>query len=432
MTSLFTKTNDLQANDLPEAPLPLVSVIIPAYNAARFIERTLHSVLNQSYQNLEILVVDDGSDDETAAIVQALAAVDQRITLLQQRNAGVAAARNLAIDNATGEFIAPLDADDLWHQTNIEKQVQVLMAAEASVGMVYAWSLEVDEVDRTTGGVRVSPYYGNIYPAMLYQNVTGNGSASVIRRGCFETVGGYSSDFRAQQAQGCEDFDIYLRIAERYEVKVVPEMLIGYRQVAGSLSTRADEMTRSRLLALHSIETTFPSVYSRVRRWCISAAQMYAARKHFDAHQDAEAWQALSQALRTDWLVIFTHYTCFTLVMRMVGRSLNPPQTRSPMTAPDSQRSDSSTSSPTNSSTNSSLISRAKSYLLFAFILLFPSWLLRSLRMRWLAVKLCPDRPAPMSLPFWTIHQARLKAQMRANHPICRADFGSAAAAQES
>ncbi|HEY9862115.1 MAG TPA: glycosyltransferase family A protein, partial [Candidatus Obscuribacterales bacterium] len=93
---------------------PLVSVIIPAYNAERFIARTLESVLNQTYQNIEVLVVDDGSSDRTPEIVHHFAEIDARIILFHQSNAGVAAARNLAIQHAKGEFIAPLDADDIW------------------------------------------------------------------------------------------------------------------------------------------------------------------------------------------------------------------------------------------------------------------------------------------------------------------------------
>ena len=103
-----------------------VSVIIPAYNAAATVERTIASVLNQSYTNLEVLVVDDGSTDETAALVQQMVDVAGRIRLLQKPNGGLVSARNHGIAHATGEFIAPVDADDLWHPQKIAKQVALM------------------------------------------------------------------------------------------------------------------------------------------------------------------------------------------------------------------------------------------------------------------------------------------------------------------
>ncbi len=94
--------------------LPLVSVIIPAYNAEAFIGETLESVISQTYKNIEVLVVDDGSGDQTSKIVESFAQRDCRIILLQQKNAGVAAARNLGIKESRGEYIAPFDAFDLF------------------------------------------------------------------------------------------------------------------------------------------------------------------------------------------------------------------------------------------------------------------------------------------------------------------------------
>src|SRR5262245_59273659 len=126
---------------------PLVSVIIAAYNAERYIRTTCLSVLNQTYSAIEIIVIDDGSTDRTAAIVQALADADPRIRLVRQANRGTAAARNRAIAEARGEFIAPVDADDLWHPTKLERQVRRLQACGADTGMVYCWWAWIDAND---------------------------------------------------------------------------------------------------------------------------------------------------------------------------------------------------------------------------------------------------------------------------------------------
>src|SRR5262249_4837851 len=103
---------------------PLVSVIIPAFNAECFIRHTLRSVLAQSYRRIEVLTVDDGSCDSTPDIIEGFAAKDPRVKLLRQRNRGVAAARNLAIARSEGKFVAPVDADDIWFPLKIEKQLQ--------------------------------------------------------------------------------------------------------------------------------------------------------------------------------------------------------------------------------------------------------------------------------------------------------------------
>src|ERR1700722_1513540 len=107
----------------------LVSVIIPAYNAERYLGFTLASVQAQTYKNIEILVVDDGSIDSTAEIVEQAARTEGRIPLFRQCNRGVALARNTALAQAKGEFVAPLDADDVWHPQNIALQVAALQKA---------------------------------------------------------------------------------------------------------------------------------------------------------------------------------------------------------------------------------------------------------------------------------------------------------------
>jgi len=117
----------------------LVSVIIPAYNAARFIRRTLVSVLAQTHPDLDVIVVDDGSVDETVSIVEAIARDDPRVRLFRQKNSGVSAARNAALSVARGAYIAPLDADDLWHPAKLEKQLAVFANRPANVGLVYCW-----------------------------------------------------------------------------------------------------------------------------------------------------------------------------------------------------------------------------------------------------------------------------------------------------
>ena len=215
--------------------LPLVSVIIPAYNAEKFIQYTLESLLDQTYQNLEIIVVNDGSQDNTSKIVRSFSQKDSRIILLEQSNKGVAAARNLGIQQSKGEYIAPIDADDIWFTEKITKQINCLNQADKLVGLVYSWSLGIDEKgNKLEEDYTSSNIEGDVYLNLIAYNFIGNASVPLIRRSCLEKVGGYDANF-----PGCEDWELYLRIAESYQFLVVPEFLIGYRQLSESMSSNS-------------------------------------------------------------------------------------------------------------------------------------------------------------------------------------------------
>lgn len=126
----------------------LVSVAIPAFNAAEMIDEMLQSVRGQTYRCLEIIVVDDGSIDQTAEIVRQHIAQDQRIRLNKQENSGVATARNRGISEAIGYYVTPIDADDLWRPEKIERQMAALHRAGKAVGLVYTWYALIDANSR--------------------------------------------------------------------------------------------------------------------------------------------------------------------------------------------------------------------------------------------------------------------------------------------
>lgn len=183
-----TKQKEGYCQEQPLSSFPLVSVIIPTYNADHYIETTLNSVRSQTYKNIEVIVIDDGSQDQTAEIVRSVAQQDGRIILLQQPNSGVAAARNFGIQKAQGELIAPIDADDIWYPENLEKQLQCFLQAEPSVGLVYGWSVDLDKSGLPTGEFRASRIEGEVYKTLICHNFLGNSSASLIRSDCLEKV----------------------------------------------------------------------------------------------------------------------------------------------------------------------------------------------------------------------------------------------------
>ncbi|MBD2098856.1 glycosyltransferase family 2 protein [Trichocoleus sp. FACHB-591] len=298
-----------------ETDTPLVSVIIPAYNAEHFIAKTLESVINQTYKSIEVLVVDDGSSDRTAEIVNQISQNDSRIVLLQQSNLGVAAARNLAIQTAKGEFIAPIDADDIWYRTNLEKQVCCLLQAPASVGLVYSWSADIDEADWQTGEYRASLIEGSVFRTLLCHYFLGNASSTLIRRSCLERVGNYNCNFKQQNAQGCEDWDLYLRIAEHYQFRVVPEFLVGYRKLPASMSRDFTSMAKSHALMLRAIRQKYSDIPALIYRLSSSSFYLYLARQSYQGKNYLASLFWLTAAFKIDFTTSLLRPGFYILLM---------------------------------------------------------------------------------------------------------------------
>ncbi len=280
---------------------PLVSVIIPLYNGAAFVERTLRSVMNQTYGNLEILVIDDGSTDNSQEIVAGLITQDDRIHLIQQPNSGVASARNHGIQIAQGEFLGFIDADDLWEASLIEKAIARFTQAPNSVGVVYAWTKNINALDQVISGVHVSNITGNVYGTLLCHNFLGNASATVIRAACFDRVGRYDCEMRAHQAQGCEDWDIYLRLAEYYDYAALPELLVGYRKLEGSMSGDGQTMQRSQEMMLAKVKARHPEIPPWYYGLSRSSFYLYLAHQGKQYGQASVVSHWRQQALRANF-----------------------------------------------------------------------------------------------------------------------------------
>lgn len=245
---------------------PLVSVIVAAYNAEAHLEQTCRSALSQTHRHLELIVVDDGSTDSTVAIVERLAAADSRVRLIGQPNGGVAAARNAGIAVARGAFIAPLDADDLWDVTKLARQVQRFDECGPRTGVVYAWWVWIDADGRTIDSSPRWQVEGRVLDKLMEVNFTGCASVPLFRRSTLDDVGGYDASLRARNSQGCEDWDLVLRVAERYEVAAAPAVLVGYRRHGGSMSTATDTMWRSQVAVTDAVASRQPIPADVIRR----------------------------------------------------------------------------------------------------------------------------------------------------------------------
>jgi len=240
-----------------------VSVVIPAYNAAATIDETLRSVRSQTYRTLEILVIDDGSTDETADVVCARAAQDTRIRLVRQENRGVAAARNRGIEEATADLVAFVDADDLWAPDKIEKQIAALRKEGPSVALVYTWWAKIDAASRMIE--RYCPTDGgDVLERICSGNIVGHCSSALVTKTAVLEIGGFDPSLRARQAQGCEDLQFYFRLAERHHFAIVPEYLTGYRQTSTNMSSDLLQMRRSYALVADEMRRKYPRLESTV------------------------------------------------------------------------------------------------------------------------------------------------------------------------
>jgi glycosyltransferase involved in cell wall biosynthesis len=227
----------------------LVSVVIPAYNAAATLDETLRSVRSQTHRALEIIVVDDGSVDDTREIAQRHAAVDERVQVVTQANAGLAASRNAGWMRARSELIAFIDADDLWAPTKIERQLERLRTGGERVGLVYCGSVRIDgDSMMATRLWEVPRFEGDALDAILTRNFIGNGSAVLVRRQALIDARGYEGGLRAAGAEGCEDYLLSCRVAERFHFAVAAEHLVGYRDLPRNMSSNRPRMLRSWML----------------------------------------------------------------------------------------------------------------------------------------------------------------------------------------
>ncbi len=214
--------------------MPTVSVVIPAHNAAPWLPDTVRSVLAQSYRDFEVIVVDDGSTDGTGAVI---ADFGDRIRSVRQPNRGLPAARNAGIRNALGDWIAFLDADDLWLVDKLERQMN-LFQHQQELSWAYCNAYVFDDATGTTtstlnAGQRLPE--GQILRQLFLSNFIGT-PTPVIRRDVFEDVGMFDETIVPLG----EDWDMWLRMAARYPVGLVRRPLARYRVRQASLSRSLD------------------------------------------------------------------------------------------------------------------------------------------------------------------------------------------------
>ena len=290
----------------------------------------IYTVIAQTYRNLEIVVVDDGSTDNTGEIVKHFAERDARIFLIKQNNAGVAAARNTGISASHGELVAPLDADDICFLTRFAEQVEAFGMADASDSVIYSWSAGIDSESQLTGQVNACKFEGDVAAEMLFSNIVGNASAVLIPRECLERVGLYATEFVSQDAQGCEDRDLYLRMAEYFPFVVVRNIHVGYRNREFSMSSDHAQMSRSHDAMMRRFRCRFPRFSNRLLRRSDAFFLLYLGRKSRANGEPIMSIRYFLKAAMRDLALLFCrdYYSALRVsgihVVRNLGRKILP------------------------------------------------------------------------------------------------------------
>lgn len=232
-----------------------VSVIIPTYNYGRFIGKAIESALAQSCPPTEVIVVDDGSTDETEKVV---AAFGERVRYLPQTNQGVGASRNNGANVATGDFLAFLDADDYWESTKLEKQLAKFIDDE-EIGLVHCGVQNVD-VDGKPLDVLVGTDEGYVADSILLLKHKLLANTIVVKVDIFKAVGGYDEE---REMHPSEDWDFIYRVARICKVGAVNEPLLFYRQHGKGGHTNIERMERATSIAwAKAFDTHDPSTLS--------------------------------------------------------------------------------------------------------------------------------------------------------------------------
>ena len=289
----------------------LVSVIIPAFNAETTLAETGHSALSSTYPDIEVIIVDDGSTDRTPAIAAHLAK-DSRVRVLTQANRGLPAALNAAVSAARGEFIARLDADDLWHRTKLAKQAKLALGP-GSPDFIYSFYRYVDDrglVDFDGPPQRFPP---RALRRSIYEPLSATGSSLFMRKRALEELGGFDETY-----PNSEDLLFQVKAASRHRFDFVPEYLVGYRRHLGSMSRDAAAMRDVWFELSSRLRRDFPQVPAAVHNWvharrCMSMAEGFARNRQF-----GEAARLFGASLGSDalWTLAFAAHRTGRLARR--------------------------------------------------------------------------------------------------------------------
>ena len=277
-----------------ESFAPLISVVIRAHNAEATLGETLQSAAASTYDKIEIIVVDDGSTDATLTIAKQFARIDPRFEICRRSHGGPSAAFNTGFAHASGEYFASLDADDIWHPSKLQAQVD-FARSRPDAGLIYTFARYIDGDSRL---LRDAP--PQLFPQYalcrgICESLIGVGSTALMKRSAVQEAGGCD-----ESLSGYEDLLLQLAISSRHPIGFVPYYLVGYRVRPGSISSSASHMLNSWREARSRIRSAYPKVPETVHRWaharrCLEFSEKFAWERSY-----GPSAKLLAEALAND------------------------------------------------------------------------------------------------------------------------------------
>ena len=293
----------------------LVTVIIPTYNSEKYIRECLESVFSQGYKNIEVIVVDDGSTDDTGQIVKDY----HSCRYYKKENGGPASARNFGIQMAKGECIAFLDADDVWFNGKLAAQVAEI-EKEGHSGLVYSFSgnfmddpSEVHDNDDFPCNVS---HEGNVFKKLYWHNFIRT-STVLVKKECFDRCGIFNeeADFFA-----VEDYDMWLRIAKEYKVACVPEVMVGYRSHREGISKHIDRSYKNEKNILLAASARWPFLQQETG----STFKKRLSKLYFDWGADYLEIYEMQKSRQLLWRSVCNDFTNLKRILYLI-KSIIPP-----------------------------------------------------------------------------------------------------------
>jgi len=238
--------------------MPTVSVVIPAYNSAALLRWAIQSVLSQTYSDFEVVVVDDGSTDNTESVARSFGA---QVCYVKQENKGAGAARNQGIKRSRGRYVAFLDSDDLWLPSKLAEQIP-LLDRDPGIGLVYSdWAVVPEQGEAEPSYLRNLPAASGYVFDELVQCGFILTSGTVVRRSCLDEVGYFDETLSIAQ-----DYDLWLRICYRWKVALVNKPLVIKRNRDGNLSSNLTKTAVERIVLLERALKKFSDMSPGRRR----------------------------------------------------------------------------------------------------------------------------------------------------------------------
>ena len=215
--------------------MPRVSVIMSVYNGSKFLDQSIESILKQTFPDFEFLIVDDCSTDSSLKIIAKYAKQDSRIRIIKnETNIGLTKSLNRAILESKGEYIARIDADDFSYPERFKKQVKFL-DSNLKCGLVGAWAEIIDDNDKVMRAIKYPTLSVDLKRDLIKYNPFFH-SSIMIRRSTLDQVGLYNEEFRYAQ-----DYELYFRIASKYGLENIPNVLIKYRESSSSITGKKNK-----------------------------------------------------------------------------------------------------------------------------------------------------------------------------------------------